>query len=57
MRPETRDCGICGEGMPGTVDDGIWLPDGQLAEVYDPEDDRESVLCHVGCIPAGWETA
>jgi hypothetical protein len=50
-------CGVCGEPMRGDTQDGIWLPSEEVAEVYDPENDRESVLCHAGCVPAGWQTA
>jgi rubredoxin len=47
-------CDVCGETMrPETG-----LPSQQMAEVYDPANPQaESVVCHQGCMPPGWEIA
>jgi hypothetical protein len=43
------DCGVCGEP-----------PDGEMAEVYDPQSTTPGYTCkvvHASCIPEGWELA
>lgn len=43
-------CERCGEPMYEQL--------GGMAEVYDPRvEDGDSIVCHIGCIPGGWELA
>jgi hypothetical protein len=42
---DDEDC-ICGEPA-----------DGEMAEVYDPKNPEVAVLCHVSCIPEGYQIA